>query len=98
MKTVSVFGMGDGGAVTAACLAHKGHRVVGSGCESGEGDSTDLEEVVRRAEVFVVGAKTFDEEAILAMLGPNQLVVDLRRLRSRSVALEEMACHQMASA
>src|SRR4029077_3342376 len=35
---------------------------------------TDLEEVVRRAEVLVVGAKAFDEEAISAMLRPNQLV------------------------
>jgi GDP-mannose 6-dehydrogenase len=59
---------------------------------------TDLEEVVRRAEVLVVGAKAFDEEAILAMLRPNQFVVDLRSLRPRSTALEEMASHQMASA
>jgi len=59
---------------------------------------TDLEEVVRRAEVLVVGAKAFDEEAILAMLRPNQFVVDLRSLRPRSTAPEEMASQQMASA
>jgi len=42
--------------------------------------STDLEEVVRRAEVLVVGAKALNEETILATLRPDQFVVDLRSL------------------
>ena len=60
--------------------------------------STDLEEVVRRAQVLVVGAKALDEETILAMLRPDQLVVDLRSLRPRLAAAEAMANHQMIPA
>jgi GDP-mannose 6-dehydrogenase len=59
--------------------------------------STDLEEVVKNAEVLVVGAKALNEDTILALLRPHQVVVDLRSLGRRSVSLEEMACHQMVS-
>jgi len=60
--------------------------------------STDLEEVVRRAEVLVIGAKALDEEAILATLRPDQLVIDLRSLFPRSAAVGVMANQQMVSA
>jgi len=60
--------------------------------------STDLEEVVRRAEVLVIGAKALDEEAILATLRPDQPVIDLRSSRSGSAAVGVVANHQMASA
>ena len=60
--------------------------------------STDLEEVVRRAEVLVIGAKALDEEAILATLRPDQLVIDLRSPFPRSAAVGVMANQQMVSA
>src|SRR6266568_1919322 len=60
--------------------------------------STDLEEVVRRAEVLVIGAKALDEEAILATLRPDQLVIDLRSRLPRSAAVGVMANQQMVSA
>jgi len=60
--------------------------------------STDLEEVVRRAEVLVIGATSLDEEAILATLRPDQPVIDLRSSRSGSAAVGVVANHQMASA
>src|SRR5947209_4281400 len=60
--------------------------------------STDLEEVIRRAEVLVIGAKALDEEAILATLGPDQLVIDLRSPFPRSAAVGVMANQQMVSA
>jgi len=59
--------------------------------------SSDLEEVVKRAEVLVLGAKAFDEDAVLATLRPDQLVIDLRSLGRRSVAREKAACEQMVS-
>lgn len=60
--------------------------------------STDLQEIVKRAEVVVIGAKALDEETILAMLRPDQVVVDLRSLGRRSVAFQEMVGHQMVPA
>lgn len=60
--------------------------------------STDLQEIVRRAEVVVIGAKALDEKTVLAMLRADQVVVDLRSLGRRSVVLEEMAIHQMVPA
>ena len=60
--------------------------------------SADLEEVVRRAEVLVIGAKALDEEAILATLRPDQLVIDLRSLLPRSAAGGVMIDQQMISA
>jgi len=60
--------------------------------------STDLKEVVTRAEVLVIGAKALDEETISAILRPDQLVIDLRSLLPRSAAVGVMANHQMVSA
>ncbi len=60
--------------------------------------SADLEEVVRRAEVLVIGAKALDEQAILATLRPDQLVIDLRSLLPRSAAVSVMTDQQMISA
>src|SRR6266516_4503020 len=60
--------------------------------------SADLEEVVRRAEVLVIGAKALDEEAILATLRPDQLVIDLRSLLPRSASVGVMTDQQMISA
>src|SRR6266436_7622378 len=60
--------------------------------------STDLKEVVRRAEVLVIGAKALDEETISAILRPDQLVIDLRSRLPRSAAVGVMANQQMVSA
>jgi GDP-mannose 6-dehydrogenase len=60
--------------------------------------STDLKEVVTRAEVLVIGAKALDEETISAILRPDQLVIDLRSLLPRSAAVGVMANQQMVSA
>jgi len=60
--------------------------------------SANLEEVVKHAEVLVLGAKAFDEDTVLATLRPDQLVIDLRSLGRRSVARERVACEQMVSA
>lgn len=59
--------------------------------------STDLKEVVRRAEVLVIGAKALDEETVSAILRPDQLVIDLRFILPRSSAVGAMANHQMVS-
>ena len=40
--------------------------------------STDLEDVVRRADVVVIGTKALADETVAAMLRPDQIVIDLR--------------------
>ena len=40
--------------------------------------STDLQEVVRRSEIVVIGTKALDERALWGTLLPGQIVIDLR--------------------
>jgi GDP-mannose 6-dehydrogenase len=40
--------------------------------------SADLQEVLRRSEVVVIGTKTLDDAAIIGSLRPDQVLVDLR--------------------
>jgi len=44
--------------------------------------STDLEQVVRTAEVVIIGTKSVDGKQLSSYLGPNQVVMDLINLDS----------------
>lgn len=55
--------------------------------------STDLESVVSQSEVVVVGTNSLNDEALLATVRPDQLIIDLRTSLPRSASVGTAADH-----
>ncbi len=75
-RSISVFGSGYVGSVTAACLVRprrgpRGELIVG----------TSLREVVETAEVGLIGTREVETEALAACLRGEQMVIDLVNLK-----------------
>ena len=60
--------------------------------------STDLQQVIRRSEVLVIGTKALDDEVLLANLRPDHVVIDLRTVVRTSKSMDAELEHQMAAA
>jgi len=60
--------------------------------------STDLQQVIRRSEVVVIGTKALDEEVVLGNLRPDHVVLDLRAVVPASKSTDAQLEHQMAAA
>jgi GDP-mannose 6-dehydrogenase len=75
--TVAVFGLGYVGSVTAACLAHLGHRVHGI-------DKDDL-----KVSSILAGNAPFYEPGLAALIGETVASGRLTATRNAAVALEE---------
>ena len=55
--------------------------------------STDLESVVSQSEIVVVGTNSLNDEALLATVRPDQLIIDLRTSLPRSASVGTAADH-----
>ncbi len=55
--------------------------------------STDLESVVSQSEIVVVGTNSLNDEALLATVRPDQLIIDLRAPLPRSASVGTAADH-----
>ncbi len=55
--------------------------------------STDLESVVSQSEIVVVGTNSLNDEALLATVRPDQLIIDLRAPLPRAASVGTAADH-----
>jgi GDP-mannose 6-dehydrogenase len=57
--------------------------------------STDLDNVVSQSEVVVVGTNSLNDEALLATVQPDQVIIDLRTCLSCATNVEAAADHML---